>query len=246
MNKIIILLLIFLSLDSRIYISNEEIRGIYQKYVLVNLNNEYRNRYKQLPLDKNESIWPWENKDFPRVISMLEFERFIKDNKIVCQNGLAFNGVDPEWHYLKDCQITRVDYIDNPEKFDLHKLELEKNDYDFVMCNQTLEHVYDPIKCLENIYKHMKEGGILYFNVPGDSIPHDTPIHFYTGFTPIGVAVIVKSAGFKILNIGHWGNLEYIQKSQKESNWPDYREIKSQGLNDTDISPAIVWVFAQK
>ena len=70
------------------------------------------------------------------------------------------------------------------------------------MLNQTLEHLYDPILCLNNVFNHMRTGGILYANVPAVNIPHLTPFHYYTGYTATGLGAVVKSAGFEILKIG--------------------------------------------
>jgi SAM-dependent methyltransferase len=227
-------------------LSEADIRTIYNTYIKPNFNDEYKFRYSKLPLEKNESFWPWEGKDFPRVISILEFERFVVSNKIVPKKGLAINGIDPEWHYLAPKQLVQIDYLADPITYDLHSLNLPEKDFDFVICCQTLEHVYDPIRCLKNIYAHMNEGGILYVNVPGNSIPHDTPIHFYTGFTSAGIGAIAKMAGFKILSIGQWGNLEYLRIMHQTSDWPDYRAFKEPILNDFNCIPAIVWIFACK
>ena len=59
----------------------------------------------------------------------------------------------------------------------------------------------------------MRKGGILYFSVPANNIPHETPFHYYTGITPTGAGAMVRAAGFKILSIGQWGNFGYIKKS---------------------------------
>lgn len=223
-----------------------DIKQIYNLYVKPNLNHEYRFRYKSLPLNKNPKFWPWENKDLPRVIATLEFERFTKTNHISCQKGLAINGIDPEWHYLKAAKIVTINYADDPEKYDLHNLDLPEKDFDFAICCQTLEHVYDPVSCVKNIYKHIKPGGILYLQVPGNNIPHSTPFHFYTGFTATGIGAIVQTAGFKILSIGHWGNLKYQKIMHETNSWPDYKIFKGAAINDLECSPMITWVFACK
>lgn len=196
---------------------------------------------------KNTQHWPWEDKDLPRVIANLEFERFVKDNKLnTCQKGLAINGIDPEWVYINAKNIIQIDYLDNPSVFDLHILDLPEKDFDYVLCCQTIEHVYNPLMCLKNIYAHMCKGGVLYINAPGDTIPHDTPIHFYTGFTPIGLAVLLKLAGFQILHIGSWGNKEYLSKMHLSNSWPDYKQFTVEKNNDFECTPAIVWAFARK
>lgn len=113
------------------------------------------------------------------------------------------------------------------------------------MLNQVLEHTYDPIRCLKNLYPYMREGGIIYINVPVVNLPHDTPWHYYTGYTPTGLRAIVQAAGFEILAIGQWGNLEYIDRMFKTRSWPDYRALKNPGLNEIE-HPVITWIFAAK
>lgn len=231
--------------SSTIKLSENDIYEIYVKYVKPNMNQEYMHRYVPLPLHKNNIPWKWENKDVGRVISLLEFERFVLENKLSCNKGLAINGADPEWYYLPYKKRIIINYEENPEKYDLHILDLPEKDFDFVIVNQTLEHLYNPIRCLKNIYKHMSVGGILYFNVPSINILHNTPFHYYTGFTPVGIGAIVKLAGFRILSIGQWGNLDLIKKIFESNSWPDYRATETPGLNNAGY-PYIVWVFAEK
>ena len=227
-------------------LTEHDIRKIYINYVKPNMNNKEMLRYEYLPLEKNNNFWPWENKDLPRVIALLEFERFIIENNIFCEKGLAINGLDPEWHYLPAQIVAQIYYEKNPEEYDLHTLDLPDKDFDFIMANQTLEHVYDPIRCLESIYNHMRPGGILYFNAPANTIPHDTPLHYYNGFTSVGVGAMVKAAGFRILRIGQWGNSEYLQIMHKTNYWPDYQQFTGPTINDMKYSALIVWVFAIK
>ena len=80
---------------------------------------------------------------------------------------------------------------------------------------------------------------------PQLNIPHSAPFHYYTGFTPTGIGVMVSLAGFKILRIGQWGNSEYIKKLMESKSWPDYQQLKTGGYNDLDI-PVIIWIFCQK
>jgi len=66
----------------------------------------------------------------------------------------------------------------------------------------------------------MKTGGYVYTSMPTINIPHGTPIH-YNGFNPMGLVMIFKSVGFEIIEIGQWGNLDYIIKLFTNHRWPD-------------------------
>lgn len=227
------------------FLEEREIHEIYHSYVLAYQTAENKNRYMPLPLEKNTLPWRWEGKDFPRIIALLEFERFVKENKIESKKALSISGIaDPEWYYLPHQHVLHIDYAED-RQYDLHRLNLSSKDYDFVMINQTLEHVYDPITCLKNLYKHMQPGGILFANVPSNNILHSQPNHYFTGYTPVGLGCMLKMAGFKILHIGQWGNLEYLHKMQSTNSWPDFRQFYNPGLNDWN-HPVITWIFAIK
>ena len=77
-------------------LSEMDIYDIYNKFVVPKFNN--LDKYKNLPLDFNNKNWKWEDKDFPRVISLLEFKSFLeKIGNPIFQNVLSFNGAnDPE------------------------------------------------------------------------------------------------------------------------------------------------------
>jgi SAM-dependent methyltransferase len=230
-------------------ISNNNIEYIYNTYITKNNNDEYRKRYESLPFEKNNKNWKWEGKDLPRVISLLEFERYIQLYQFNIDNLLVFSGKnDPEIEYLEGRYKTlyNAEYVDDILKNDLHQLELPRQDYDFACLHQTLEHVYNPFQCLLNIKKHLIKGGYLYINVPVCNIPHCEPYHYYTGYTPMGLASVAYQCGFKILEMGQWGNLDYLVKLfKRQPCWPDYTQIDNPGINDFD-TPIITWGLFQK
>jgi len=229
---------------------NPEIQEIYNKYVAVNYNRAYLNKYVPLPMELNTKDWPWEGKDFPRIISLLEFRQYMIQYDKVFDSVASFGSItdrgmyDPEYYYLKYKDHKDFDYHFTQD-WNLQFLNLDKKDWDFVMINQVIEHLYNPILGLKNIYDHMKVGGMFYANVPVVNIPHDTPFHYYTGITPIGLGVMVESAGFEILKIGQWGNKRYLQQLFDTLEWPDYRYSEVPGENDINY-PVITWCLAIK
>lgn len=227
------------------YLSNNDICQIYDQFVKPKQQDEYLTRYSNLPVHLNTKSWRWENKDFPRVISLLEFERFSKETSLSFEKVLSFNGrSDPEYDFITYSQLKNYNYLDDTTKYDLHTFDLEEKDFDFFMCNQTLEHVYDPCLVLRNIHAHMRPGGLFYCNVPSINMAHDTPYHYYTGFTPTGLGCVVKQAGFEILDIGFWGNTEYINFMMNNNDWPDYRKLSN--YSSEINKEAISWIFAKK
>ena len=88
----------------------------------------------------------------------------------------------------------------------------------------------------------MKVGGIFYANAPVNNIPHSAPEHYYTGITPVGLGVMAKLAGFEILEIGQWGNLDLLKK-MFTTGWADYRRALSH--NEIEC-PITAWILAKK
>jgi SAM-dependent methyltransferase len=193
----------------------------------------------------NDKEWKWEDKDFPRIISLLDFRRLVQTYGIESKKAASFNGPgDPEWEYFS--HEVALDYKYNKETGanDLHSWNPEEHSFDFVMANQTLEHVYDPILCLQNVYRHMAKDGLLYLNVPVLNIQHETPIHHYMGYTPTGLGCVCYSAGFEPVEIGFWGNKEYIDFLFAEG-WVDYRRMSMPLVNDPKFA-TIAWILAKR
>lgn len=224
------------------HLTYSDISEMYQTFIKPKQTPEYLTRYLTLPFHLNNKRWKWENKDFPRVISLLEFQRFPLPS---FEKVLSFNGAnDPEYEFITYSQLKNYNYLDDMINYDLHTLNINEKDFDFCMCNQTLEHVYDPCLVLRNIYNHLKSGAIFYCNVPSINMAHDTPHHHYTGFTPTGLGCVVKQAGFEILDIGFWGNTEYINCMMNNNDWPDYQKVSR--YSSEPNKEVITWIFARK
>ncbi len=226
------------------YLDEKDIYKIYSKHVAPNFTNQNKLKFHPLPIERM-THYQWEGHDFPRIIAIMEFEDYVKEYNLSSKKGLAVNDIDPEWLFIKHDQIKLIDYAADPKNNDLHRLRIAERDFDFIMVNQTLEHVYDPILCLQNLARIMKKNGILYFNVPANNIPHSTPYHHYTGFTATGIGCILQAAGFEILSIGQFGNKEYLDFIFKNHTWPDYTQLINPGINEFE-NPAIIWAFAKK
>ena len=228
--------------------NDQRVQEIYEKYVKINDTTEYRNKYVPLPMHLNDGKWKWEKKDFARVIALLEFREWMsftnkKFNSVLSFGSYAAPVYDPEYEYLQYRERWDLNY-EHSVNWDLHTLLLTRKDFDFVMINQVIEHLYNPILALQNIYKYMAVGGIFYANVPVNNIPHSTPYHYYTGITPVGLGVMLELAGFEILKIGQWGSKEYLKQSYDHI-WSDYTYSSTPGKNDMDC-PLITWCFAIK
>ena len=69
-----------------------------------------------------------------------------------------------------------------------------------------------------------------------------TPIH-YNGYNPMGLALLFLSTGFEIIEIGQWGNYDYISKLFWRHFWPDSTQVSH--VNE-ERNVAQCWILAKK
>lgn len=194
-------------------LSADDINELYRTRVLVNDNPGYISRYDGFDFEAEFGAAALRRMEFPRLVILLEFKRLIAANAIESERLLMLNGgddADPEMQYLPHRDVYYADYEKDPQRHDLHRLQVGRNDFDFVLMSQTLEHLYNPLLALNNLFSATCAGGYLWTSVPTVSRQHQLPSHFQTGFTPIGLACLLKQSGFEVIEIGQWGNPKYV------------------------------------
>jgi SAM-dependent methyltransferase len=222
--------------------SEEEINQIYLEKV--KLPSSYFKKYESLPACPVKSYnYNWSNYDFPRTWCILDFIEWIQKHKINVNNLGYTCDSDPELEFINPSTKTMLSY----PTYDLHTISDNfKNEFDFFLFNQTIEHLYNPFHAIKQIYEIVKPGGYVFTSVPTINIPHNTPIHF-NGYTPMGLAMLFKSANFEIIEIGQWGNFDYIQNLWKTHDWPGYDKLKRQGrVTNEEENVCQCWILARK
>ncbi|MFZ9376981.1 MAG: class I SAM-dependent methyltransferase [Candidatus Fonsibacter ubiquis] len=233
------LLILFISF------SENEIMEIYNKYVKKEPSyyEKVDEKYSNLTQSQKDKFF---NTDFPRVASLFDFEEWVKTYNLNSINSLLSTcRGDFELEYIKCNNITYCEY--DGKNNDLHTLNLDKKNYDMIIFNQTLEHLYNPFICMKNLFDHLKPGGYLYTTVPTVNIPHMVPFHFW-GMTPMGLCMLSKSVGFNILECGFWGNYQYINYIFSHGSWQNNSVVFDNNLKikSTSLCQAQTWILIQK
>lgn len=70
--------------------------------------------------------------------------------------------------------------------------------YDSAICNQVLEHVFDPKGFLSEIYRVLKPGGQLLLSVPFVWDEHEQP-YDYGRYSSFGLAFLLQQCGFSVI-----------------------------------------------
>jgi hypothetical protein len=224
-------------------ITEDVIKRIYD--TKVKLPNSYFKKYEYLPSCPVKLYnYSWSNRDFPRNWCVLDFKEWVDKYKINNVGHLGYtSNEDPELEFITFNKKTLCEY---PE-IDLHCISnTYKNEFDFFIFNQTLEHLYNPFESIKQLYETIKPGGYVFTSVPTLNIPHMTPIHF-NGFTPMGLAMLFTTANFEVIEIGQWGNYDYIKKLWETHSWPDYNELHRNNivLNE-EKNVCQCWILARK
>ena len=108
------------------------------------------------------------------------------------------------------------------------------NSFDFVMCNQVLEHVPNPIKAFKNLVLMVNSGGYVWVSVPVINRIHDEPNFYSSGYHPRYLKFLAETTGLETIHIGAWGSLKY-KLFAVSRNWPPYRKLKRGLRSNSDF-----------
>lgn len=224
------------------YFTEEEIKNIYKN---IRLPNEYFTKYSPFPQCPVKAWnYSWQNFDFPRCWAILDFKEWINKYDLMNVDVLGYTDKnDPELEFVDAKEKIFISYPPN----DLHTFSTNyKEVFNFFIFNQTIEHLYNPFLAIEEIHKALKPGGYVFTSVPTLNIPHNTPIH-YNGYNPMGLAILFLSSDFEILEMGQWGNNEYITRLFRYHDWPGYNSLKdSDSIYNEEVNVCQCWILARK
>jgi SAM-dependent methyltransferase len=162
--------------------------------------------------------------NFSRVVILSDFHRLISEMKknnfqrVAVVSGsldepelklINYDSVDILSYKENNSFNLDDDWKDNNNNFNLD-FSQESSKYDFVFCNQVLEHICSPIQGIKNIHYITKKNSYAFISIPTINCIHGEP-HFYSaGYHPRYLDRICREAGFQVLHIGAWGSRKYL------------------------------------
>jgi len=116
--------------------------------------------------------------------------------------------------YLDDSNfVIKIDIVksEGVEKGDVRSLKFEDNFFDVVICFNVLEHVYEVDLAIKEMYRVLKNKGLLLVSVPFLYPLHDKP-NDYWRFTEFSLKRLFKdfeivklcNSGFKVLPLSYF------------------------------------------
>lgn len=146
--------------------------------------------------------------------------------KFKCKNA-TYNIVEPDFK-------VREKYDSNVVKKYSDVLYVEEKDYDLIVLNQIIEHLSDPISFIKSIFELLKEGGIIYIDVPYEDFKFKSSVVPHILFwSPKSLSYLLKKTGFKLIFCDTVG-----MKHEKAK-----RYFKNKNIFEKIIDP---WLYANK
>jgi len=125
---------------------------------------------------------------------------------------------------IGNAHFLRGDFLEN---------DFEEKTFGVVIIIEVLEHIKDDTKTIQEIYRILKEGGILIISVPFSETPieYDSPVpsliinnktietgsmgehHFRSGYNLKNLSGLLKSQGFKLLSYFYTNNIKTLSNS---------------------------------
>lgn len=87
-----------------------------------------------------------------------------------------------------------------------HMPEVPSERFDSVICHQVFEHISEPRKAFEELYRVMKPGAHFVISVPHLSRLHELPHDFYR-YTPQGLSAMAEQCGYDIVEVQTYGGI---------------------------------------
>lgn len=131
---------------------------------------------------------------------------FLKQSKL---NGFNIYGVDISSYIVK--RAKKYLNSDNIYCLDLSqdKLPFKSSYFDIITMLDSLEHIENPQHALREIYRALKNNGLLHIRLPGfkRGLKEKTHVNFYT---PISLKILLEKHGLKVIKLGQEGGLLQI------------------------------------
>lgn len=126
-------------------------------------------------------------------------------------------------------------------EFDLVNPSGEMPSADVVICEQVLEHVTDPWKAAQTLYRLTRPGGRAIVSTPFLLRIHGAPGDYWR-FTPDGLVRVLEGAGLTVERVHAWGNRTAVLTNL--FGWtPAFRALPKGNRREV---PVVVWAFARR
>lgn len=162
--------------------------------------------------------------DFESVCTELsKFSKF----KILVIGGSAES--EPEIRLLENKGLIFTATGTEDENFlfrDINSEVLRIGEFNLVICNQVLEHIWNHNYFLETLKVNTKKGSLVWVTYPFSNRYHKSPEYYSAGFSPEYLESNMKIRGFETIKKNNYGSLRYYFLIHMMPIWPTISELK--------------------
>lgn len=133
----------------------------------------------------------------------MPYRKFCSHLKYTSQDFCKYDGAGDS----KGLHTTTFDTSGIDIRCDIESIPLPNSSQDNILCTEVLEHVLHPDLAIHELARLLKPGGMLLITVPGTSLLHFSPYHYFTGFKQHFFQKILPEHGIGVKSIVHVGSI---------------------------------------
>ncbi len=164
------------------------------------------------------------------------------DKRVLC-----ISGDGPLAEFFNTATIDRIEY---PQHDVCDMPEIQTGTYNYIICDQVLEHVKQPFHAVDEMYRVLSHNTILILTTVFMYPIHEHPKDYWR-FSPEALRELCKDFS-EIIQCSGWGNqamFKYIadrrEKGKGVGKYNEPASVSMQYINNPD-TPMVTWVVARK
>jgi len=166
---------------------------------------------------------------YGRVVSLCWFYHMMNSMRSLNQSYVGVISGDANELEPRLLHYDRIDYLnfrdDSRYDLDLSWKNQAPKHFDITICNQVLEHVFNPHQAFQNLIHHTRPGGLIWISIPTINCIHGEP-HFYSsGYHPRFLERLARSNNLEIVGVSHWGSVRFLLH-QVTGKWLNFNQLK--------------------
>lgn len=166
---------------------------------------------------------------YGRVVSLCWFYRTMISNGLLNQPSVGVISGDPHELEPRMLNFKNIEYLNFSEdrKYDLDVSwkDQQPKRFDITICNQVLEHIFNPHQAFENIIHHTRPGGLIWISVPTINCIHGEPYFYSSGYHPRFLERLAQANNLEIIGVSHWGSVRFLLH-QVTGKWMSFNQLK--------------------
>ena len=150
----------------------------------VNLFSNWLNKKDSIRV---RHIKEWINKLSPKKRLLDAGAGMMPFKELIIKRGLSYTSHDfGKYNGGENWGVSKAELWDSTKCeiiSDISNIPVENNSFDYILCTEVLEHVFNPEKVIVEFLRIIKPRGQICITIPFASLPHQKPYFFHSGLS---------------------------------------------------------------